>query len=314
MKSETNKKTIRPSGRIGLWSDIKRRPTLYLMIVPTIIYFAVFSYAPMYGALIAFKEYTPIKGFLKSDWVGFSQFINFFNDVYFFRLIRNTLRIGICDLIFSFPLPIVLALLLNEVKNAGFKRSIQTLSYIPHFISMVVVCGMIKEFTGADGLITKFFTLFGMENIAMLSVPKYYVPIHITSNIWQHMGWSSIIYIAAISGIDNQLYDAAMIDGAGRFKQTLYVTLPGIAGTIVILLIMRIGNLLSVGYEKIILLYNPNIYETADVISSYVYRKGLQEFNWSYSTAVGLFNSVVNIIFLTAANKFAKKLGQTGLF
>lgn len=313
MKAQIKEVTYKPKKK-KLLQDIKKRPTLYLMILPAIVYFAIFAYAPMYGASIAFMNYTPIKGYIGSDWVGFKHFINFFNDPYFGRLIRNTLTISISDLIFNFPLPIILALLLNELKFIKLKKMVQTVSYIPHFISMVVVCGMIKDFTNEYGIITQFLGMFGVEQISMLSNPDYYVPIHIVSNMWQTAGWSSIIYIAAISGIDEQLYEAAEIDGAGRFRQALSITLPSIMGTITILLIMRVGRILNVGYEKIILLYNPAIYETSDVISSYVYRKGLQEFSWSYSTAVGLFNSCANIILLALANKMTKKMGQSGLF
>ena len=313
MKAQIKEAVYKPKKK-KLLQDIKKRPTLYLMIVPAIVYFAIFAYLPMYGASIAFMNYTPIKGYMGSDLVGFKHFLNFFNDPYFGRLIRNTLTISISDLIFNFPLPIILALLLNELKLPRLKRTVQTVSYIPHFISMVVVCGMIKDFTNESGIITKFLEAFGVEQMSMLSNPKYYVPIHIVSNMWQTAGWSSIIYIAAISGIDEQLYEAAEIDGAGRFRQALSITLPSIMGTITILLIMRVGRILSVGYEKIILLYNPAIYETSDVISSYVYRKGLQEFSWSYSTAVGLFNSCANIILLALANKITKKMGQSGLF
>ncbi len=313
MKAQIKESAYKPKKK-KLLQDIKNRPTLYLMILPTIVYFLIFCYVPMYGASIAFMDYTPIKGFFGSEWAGFKHFTNFFNDPYFGRLIKNTLTISLSDLIFNFPLPIILALLLEELKIPKLKRSIQTVSYIPHFISMVVVCGMIKDFTNESGIITRFLGMFGVEQISMLSNPKYYVPIHIISNMWQTAGWSSIIYIAAISGIDEQLYEAAEIDGAGRLRQVFHITLPSIMGTITILLIMRVGRILNVGYEKIILLYNPAIFETSDVITSYVYRKGLQEFNWSYSTAVGLFNSCANIILLVTANKITKKLGQSGLF
>lgn len=297
-----------------LAKDIKRKPSIYIMSLVVIVFFLVFHYFPMYGAIIAFKNYNPIRGVFGSDWVGFNHFKNFFSDIYFWRLIRNTLRISITDLLVNFPLAIILALLLNEVKSAAFKKGVQTLSYIPHFISLVVVCGMIKQFTSDTGIVSQFLSLFGVEPVSMLSKPEYYVPIHVISSTWQQLGWNSIIYLAALSGIDAQLYEAAVIDGSNRLQRVWHVTLPGIASTIVILFIMKVGHLLTVGYEKVILLYNPNIYETADIISSYVYRKGLQEFNWSYSTAVGLFNSVANVILLLTANKVTKKLGQQGLF
>ncbi len=294
--------------------EITKKPALYFMIVPVLLYFTIFCYAPMYGAIIAFKDYSPGKGILGSSWVGFTQFTDFFNDIYFARLIRNTLRISITDLLINFPLPIIFALLLNEVGNMKFKKFVQSVSYVPHFISVVVVCGMVKQFVSDSGFITQFLSIFGVKQMNLLSEARYYVPIHVLSNTWQGLGWGSIIYLSALSSIDGQLYEAAELDGAGRLKRTWHVTLPGIAPTISILLIMRVGQLLAIGYEKNILLYNPAIYDTADIISSYVYRKGLLEFNWSYSTAVGLFNSVLNIILLVAADLFSKKIGQSGLF
>ncbi len=297
-----------------LAEDIRNKPSIYIMLIPVVAYFLVFCYYPMYGAIIAFKDYNPMLGIIGSKWVGFTHFKNFFNDIYFWRLIRNTLRISISDLLINFPLAIIFALLLNEIQRKHFKKIVQSVSYIPHFISMVVVCGMVKQFTGDDGIITWFLTLFGFEKQALLAVPKYYLPIHILSNTWQHMGWNSIIYLAALSAVDDQLYEAAALDGATRLQQVRHVTIPGIMETIVIMFILKVGQLLNVGYEKVILLYNPNIYETADIINSYVFRKGLLEFNWSYSTAVGLFNTVVSVILVLAANKFSKKVGQDGLF
>lgn len=297
-----------------LAEDIRKKPSMYLMVIPVVAYFLIFCYYPMYGAIIAFKNYIPIKGFLGSPWVGFTHFKNFFKDIYFWRLIKNTLRLSISDLVLNFPLSIILALMLNEVNGKAFKRTVQSLSYIPHFISLVVVCGMIKQFTSDTGIITWFLSLFGMEKTSLLSAAKYYPAIHVLSATWQHLGWNSIIFIAAMSGIDGQLYEAASIDGANRLRRVWHVTLPGIAMTISILFIMKVGQLLTVGYQKVILLYNPNIYSTADVISSYVYRKGLQEFSWSYSTAINLFNSILNVILLLSANRLTKKLGQDGLF
>lgn len=297
-----------------LADDIKNKPTIYIMLIPVVAYFLIFCYYPMYGAIIAFKDYNPMLGILGSKWVGFEHFKNFFNDIYFWRLIRNTLRISISDLIVNFPLAIIFALLLNEVRRVHFKKIVQSVSYIPHFISMVVVCGMIKQFTSDDGIITWVLTLFGFEKQSLLAVPKYYVPIHILSNTWQHLGWNSIIYIAALAAVDDQLYEAASLDGATRLQQVWHVTLPCIMETIVIMFILKVGQLLNVGYEKVILLYNPNIYETADIINSYVYRKGLLEFNWSYSTAVGLFNTLVSVILVFTANRLSKKVGQDGLF
>lgn len=268
----------------------------------------------MYGALIAFQDYAPALGFARSEWVGFDQFIRFFNSVNFFRLIRNTLLLSLYLLLFSFPAPIILALMINEVSNRKFKKAVQTITYLPHFISMVVVCGMITDFCISTGLINDIIVFFGGERSALLQRPELYRTIYVVSEIWQQIGWGSIIYLSALSGIDEQLYEAAKIDGAGKWRQLWNVTLPGISSTIVIMFLLNIGNIMALGYEKTILLYNPATYETADIVSSYVYRSGLLEQNWSYSTAIGLFNSVINLILLLTANKLSRKLTDTSLW
>jgi len=268
----------------------------------------------MYGAIIAFKEFNPALGIMGSPWVGFKHFKSFFEGVYFWRLVRNTLLISVYSLIWGFPAPIILALLLNEVKNKYFKRTVQTVSYLPHFISLVVVCGIIKDFTSTDGVINDIIEFLGGERTNFLMIPEWFRPIYVGSGIWQEVGWGSIIYLAAITNIDPQLYEAATIDGASRCKQIWHITLPGIVPTIVILLILRLGGLMSVGFEKIILLYNSATMETADVISSYVYRRGLLDFDYSFSAAVGLFNSVINLILITSANRLSRKVSETSLW
>lgn len=295
-------------------ADWKRNKSLYLIVVPVVLFYILFMYKPMYGALIAFQNYVPAKGMAGSKWVGFDQFIKFFNSPYFFRLVRNTLVLSLYSLVFCFPAPIILALLLNEVKNKKFKSVTQTVTYLPHFISMVVAVGIIKEFCLSDGLINNVIEMFGGQSSALLQNPAYYRTIYILSDIWQEVGWGSIIYLAALSGIDSQLYEAASIDGAGKLKQMLHVTIPGIMPTVIIMLILRMGSLMSMGYEKTILLYNPSTYETADIISSYIYRVGLLEQNWSYSTAIGLLNSVINCFMLVAANKLSKKVTENSLW
>jgi putative aldouronate transport system permease protein len=297
-----------------LRKDMQRNWSLYILAIPVIVYFLLFSYKPMYGALIAFKDYSPGRGFSGSPWVGFVHFARFFRSPYFFRLLRNTFLISFYGLIFGFPAPIILALLLNEVRHSPFKRFIQTVTYLPHFISMIVVAGIIADFSLSTGLINDIIVFFGGDRFPLLQQPRLYRLIYISSDIWQHVGWGTIIYLSALSAIDSQLYEAAMIDGAGRFKQLLHITLPSIAPTIVILLILRIGQLLSVGYEKTLLLYNPATYETADIISTYVYRVGLLEQNWSYSTAIGLFNSAVNFTLLLTANKVSRRFSETSLW
>ncbi len=297
-----------------LKSDIQRNSTLYLLALPMIIFYTLFCYKPMYGAIIAFKNYQPRAGIMGSEWVGMKYFHEFVTNPYFWRILKNTLVISISTLLFAFPAPIVLALLINELKGKMFPRVVQTLSYLPHFISLVVVCSLIKEFTAENGIINDLLAVFGAERQTMLNNPRLFVPIYVLSEIWQGIGWSSIIYLAALSGIDQAIYEAAEIDGAGRWKQMLYVTIPGIIPTVIIMLILRIGGMMNVGYEKVILLYNPAIYETSDIISTFVYRKGILERGYSYSAAVGLFNSVINCFLLVISNQFSKKIGETSLW
>ena len=302
------------STRWGFLKDIRKNPWLYVMLFPVLLYFTLFHYYPMYGALIAFKEFSPRLGIIGSPWVGWEHFESFFNGIYIWRVIKNTLMISFYELLFGFPAPIILALLLNEVRKTVFKRTVQTLTYMPHFISLVVVCGIIKEFTMSDGLINDVLALFGWERVSLLLESEYFRTIFVSSGIWQNIGWGTIIYLAALAGIDQEQYEAAKIDGANRWKQMLHVTLPGIISTIIILFILEIGKLMNVGSEKIILLYNPSTYETADVISSYVYRLGLQEFNYSFSSAVGLFNSAINFTLVISANWLSRKINNTSLW
>lgn len=287
---------------------------LYVMMLPVLAYYAVFHYAPMYGAMIAFKDYSPVKGIMGSEWVGFSHFQDFFSSYYFWRILKNTIILSLYNLIFEFPAPIVLALLINEVRSRVFKKFVQSVTYMPYFISMVVICGMITDFTNPDGIVNTLLTFLGYDGNAMLQKPELFRPIYIISEIWQKIGWESIIYIAALMSIDLEQYEAARMDGAGRLKQIFYITLPGIIPTIMIMLILRIGNMMNVGFEKIILLYNPGTYETADIISSFVYRKGLLEFGWSYSSAVGLFNSMISLILLISANYISRKVNENSLW
>ena len=294
--------------------DIKKNKYLYLLVTPVILFYIIFHYVPMYGAVIAFKNFNPAKGILGSSWVGFKHFTDFFTDYYFVRILRNTLTISLSSIIFGFPAPIILALLINELKSRKFVRITQTITYLPHFISMVVVAGMIKELTASNGIINDITAFFGAERVTMLTRKDMFVPLFVISGIWQEVGWGSIVYIAALSGIDPSLYQAAMIDGAGRGRQLLHITLPGILPTIVTLFILRMGAVLNVGFEKIILLYNPATIETADVISSFVYRKGIGDANYSYATAVGLFNSVINFLMLILSNKLSKKFSETSLW
>ena len=297
-----------------LKKDWKRNKILYLLVLPVLAFYILFHYKPMYGAIIAFMDFNPRLGILGSDWVGFDQFIRFFQGPYFLRLLRNTFLLSVYGILFGFPAPIILALLLNELRMTKFKRTVQTITYLPHFISLVVVTGMIKEFTQSTGIINDVIAAFGGLRSPLLQNPALYRTIYIISDIWQGVGWGSIIYLSALSGVDQQLYEAAKVDGAGRWKQLLNVTLPSIAPTIVIMLILRLGQILGSSYEKTILLYNEATYETADVIASYIYRVGILERDWSYSTAIGLFNSAINLIMLVAANRISRSLNDTSLW
>lgn len=290
---------------------------LYALLVPVFVYFIVFKYVPMYGVIIAWKRYNPSMGIWGSRWVGWRHFESFFGSVYFWRILRNTLLLNFYNLLFGFPIPIIFALMLNELRSVPFKRTVQTISYLPHFISTVVVVGMVYDFLNPDrGVITYLLNqVLGLEPRVWLNQPGAFRPIYVTSEIWQRMGWSAIIYIAALSAIDPELYEAATIDGAGTLRKMWSITLAGILPTIVIMFILRIGQLLNIGLEKVILLYNPLTYETGDVIASFVYRRGFQERpNQSFATAVDLFNQGVNLIFLVGANVFSRRLTATSLW
>ena len=297
-----------------LRADWVRNRSLYVLVLPVIAFYILFNYKPIYGAIIAFQDYVPRLGISGSEWVGLANFKRFFSDIYFGRLMKNTLLLSVYDILFGFPAPIILALLLNEIHNKFFKNVTQTITYLPHFISMIVVCGMLTDFSLSTGLFNDIIEFFGGERHPLLQDPKLYRTIYIASGIWQQVGWGTIIYLSALAGVDSQLYEAAEIDGATKWKQTLHVTLPGIAPTIITMFILKIGKLMSMGYEKTSLLYNPSTFETADIISSYVYRIGLLEQDWSYSTAIGLFNSVINFVLLILANKLSKKFSETSLW
>ena len=312
--STTVKVKKKPLG-LRLKKDLSNFGGAYLMGIPVLIFYILFHYKPLFGALIAFKDYKPRRGIWGSPWVGFKHFQSFFDSFYFERLIGNTLTISLAGLLFAFPIAIIFALLINEIQNNKFKRSIQTISYMPHFISTVVICSMIRLFVDSNGFIVAILEAVGFNiGQSLLNLPNAFVPIYVLSDIWQQTGWNCIIYLAALGGIDPELYEAARIDGANRWKQTLHVTLPGILETVVLLLILRVGSLMGVGHEKIILLYNDYTMETADVISSYVYRRGLINGDYSFSAAVGLFNSAINFALVVIANKISNKVTGSGIF
>ncbi|AFH63094.1 ABC transporter permease [Paenibacillus caseinilyticus] len=296
--------------------EILRNKYVYLMLLPVILYYLIFHYGPMYGLLMAFqKTYSPVKGILAGTWIGFDNFKMFFESYYFWRLIKNTLILSFFSIVLGFPAPIILALLLNEVRVKWFKSTVQTVSYLPHFISVVVVVGMLKSFSAMDGgLFNVFRSLFALEPVMFLAEKDMFRPLYILSNIWQGAGWGSIIFLAALAGIDSQLYEAAKIDGAGRWKQLLHITIPGIMPTVVVLLILRLGAVMNADFQKILLMQTAPTYETSDVISTFVYRSGILEGNYTYSTAIGLFNGVINFGLLILANTISRKLNSSSLW
>lgn len=310
------KGTAIPSRTLGqrLRLDFAKYKYAYLMALPVVIWYLLFMYWPLLGNVIAFKDFKPNRGIWGSEWVGFKHFQAFFTSYYFGRLLRNTLLISIYGILFSFPAPILLALLINELRARTYKRTIQTITYMPYFISMIVICGMLLDFLKKDGVITSMLTAFGLPNENYLMKPEAFRTIYIASDIWQNSGWNSIIFLAALSGIDQELYEAAHMDGANRLRQIWHVTLPGLLPTIMVLLIIRVGAVLNIGYEKIILLYNASNAETSDVISSFVYRRGILEANFSYSTAVDFFNAFISFGLVILTNWVSKRKTDYGLW
>ncbi|WP_342782110.1 ABC transporter permease [Saccharibacillus brassicae] len=318
---QKNKKTRgsavseRPRTAALIKKDVRKNWFPYLLVIPVLIWFIVFCYGPMWGLLIAFKDYKPLLGFSESPWVGMKHFIDFFQGPYFWRVVKNTLLLNLWGIAFGFTAPIILALLLNEIRSKMFKRTVQTITYMPHFISLVVVAGMIHIFTADQGIITQALQwITGKEYTSLLGYSSMFRPLYVFSGIWQSIGWESIIYLAAMGSIDTSLYEAADMDGASRLRKMWHVTLPQITPTIVILFIFAVGGLMASGYEKIILLYNPLTYDTADVIGSYVYRRGLREASLSYSTAVGLFSALINFGLLWMTNSIARRKSEVSLW
>ena len=300
--------------------DWSRNKWKYLMILPVLVWLILFCYKPMYGLVIAFKDYKITMGIEGSSWSHpwYKWFQSFFEDPYFGRVVGNTFILSGLTILFSFPAPIILALMINEVRNSHFKKVVQTITYLPYFISLVVMCALIKTFCMQNGLFNQIGMLFGGSEKNYLAEPQYFRSIYVLSDIWQGIGWNSIIYLAALTGIDMELYEAARVDGANRWQQMVHITFPGLLPTVMILFILRMGNILNVGYEKILLLYNPNIYQVSDVISTYTYRlsfapSGNQPM-YSKSTAIGLFNTAVNVVFLLATNAISRKTTESGLF
>lgn len=295
--------------------DLIRDRWLYFMLAPGIAYFIIFKYVPMYGITMSFQDYQPYLGFFDSPWVGFKHFERFFGEPQFWMLFRNTAILALYNLIFFFPLPIMLALMLNEVRSSFYKRFVQTLVYIPHFVSWVVVVGIFYMlFTTENGLINEFLFQLTGKKIAFLQDPEWFRSMIVSQSIWKEVGWGTIIFLAALAGVDLQLYEAARMDGAGRWRQLWHITLPAIKSTIVILLILRLGNFLDSGFEQIFLMLNPTTRDVGEVFDTYVYVKGLTQAQYSYSAAVGLFKSVVGLVLVVSANWLAKRFGEEGVY
>lgn len=319
MKDNHKKKLPTKVSDLSLWERIKfnfkRYWQLYIMVLPAIIYFLVFHYGPMYGVQIAFKKYIPALGITASPWVGFDHFKKFFSSYYFGSLIKNTLGISIYELIVGFPMPIILALIFNELKNGFFKKFAQTVTYAPHFISTVVIVGMLVAFLSpSTGIINHLIDAMGGERKAFLEDPKWFKTIYVLSSVWQNTGWNTIIYMSALAGVNPELHEAAAIDGASRLQRLLYINLPSLIPTMVILLIMNFGSIMSMGYEKILLMQNPLNIAASNVISTFTYQQGLIDANYSYAAAVGLFNAAINAILLLSVNKITRKITNIGLW
>jgi putative aldouronate transport system permease protein len=311
--------SVRKRGSSDRWRklrrDIWRDRYLFLLISPVVVYYILFHYVPMYGATIAFKDFAPGQGIFGSPWVGFENFRTYFDSFYVVRIVTNTILLSLYTLLWGFPVPIIFALLLNELRNQTFKRSVQTISYLPHFISVVVVAGMIVKFVSPNnGVVNKGLGAIGFGPIDFLSKPEWFRTIFVSSEIWQGFGWGAIIYLAALAGIDPSLYEASDVDGASRWQKMLFVTIPSLIPVMVILLILNVGNLMVVGFEKVLLLYSPSTYSTSDVIQTYIYRRGIISADYSLAAAIGLFNSTINLILLVAVNRLARKFSETSLW
>jgi len=299
----------------SLLYDIIKNKTLYIMLLPVTLYFIIFCYWPMYGVQIAFKNFNAVKGITGSPWVGLYHFQRFFRSYNFVTLISNTITLSVYNLVASFPAPIVLALLLNEVTNGKFKRVVQTVTYAPHFLSTVVVAGMLTTFLSPrTGIVNHLIEALGGERIYFMGEPAWFKHIYVWSGVWQHTGWSAIIYLAALTSVDQQLHEAAIIDGANKIQRIWYINIPTILPTAIILLILNLGQIMNVGFEKVFLLQNDLNLKSSDVISTYVYRMGLLGAQYSFSAAVGLFNSIINFVLIMVVNYISRKVSEVSLW
>ncbi|TCZ76644.1 sugar ABC transporter permease [Paenibacillus albiflavus] len=312
----TTTKKQKPNSRLsGTLAHIKRDRQLLILFIPCILFYIIFRYGPLYGLIIAFKDYSVFQGILGSKWVGLKHFINFFSSDDFWLLFKNTFLLGFYALIFTFPFPILLALLLNEVRVKWFKKVIQTITYLPAFLSVVVISSMLIDILSpGSGLINKIIASLGFEKIYFIGMPEWFRTIYVSSDIWALLGYEAIIYLAAISGINPTLYEAARVDGSNRWRNMWNITIPSIMPTILTMFILKTGSMIRIGYEKVLLLYTPSTYKVADVFSTYVYRKGMLQTNYSYAAAVGMFEALIAMTMLLIANKISRRLGGKGLW
>lgn len=299
----------------GVWKEVRKYMGLYILLAIPVIWYLVFKYAPMYGLQIAFRRFNPTLGITKSPWVGFTYFKQFFESYYFWDVLKNTVSLSVFTMLIGFPAPIILALLINEIKGKRMKKAVQNITYMPNFLSIVVIVSMLSLFSNKDyGLFNQITGIFGIPPVDFLSKPGAFQPLYVCSNVWQYMGFNAIIYIAALSSIDPQLYEAASIDGATRMQKIIHVSIPCIMGTILILFIMRIGSIMDVGFEKVLLMQRDVTLSSSEVISTFIYKNGIQKGQFSYSAAVGIFNSVINFALLVSANYISKKTTKSGLW
>lgn len=299
--------------------NVRKHKFLFLLMAPGFLYFILFHYLPMYGIVIAFQDYKPFDGALSMitdpHWVGFKHFTDFFHSYYFVRILKNTLVISIYKLLFGFPAPLILALLLNEVRSRKFKRTVQTISYLPHFLSWVIISGLIIVLLSpTSGLFNQLIVYWGGEPVSFLENPSFFRSILVVSDIWAGIGWGSIIYLAALAGVNPELYEGAVIDGAGRFQQMIYISIPSISNIMAILFILSVGSIMNAGFEQILMLYNPRVYDVGDIIDTYVYREGLITLRYSYATAIGLFKNMLGLLLLLITNYAVRKIGKEGIW
>ncbi|MFX3635900.1 MAG: ABC transporter permease [Candidatus Pristimantibacillus sp.] len=315
LSSPPSKHKINISKKRSIWPELKRDRYLYLLALPGILFFIIFKYIPITNLIIGFQDYSPYLGVLGSEWVGFEHFTRFFSNPDFWILMRNTLGISVMNLVFFFPAPIILALMMNEVRSQIMKRTVQSLIYIPHFLSWVLIYGLTYlMFSQSEGLFNKLLLAMDKHTIDILSNPNYFWGLLTAQSIWKEVGWGTIIFLAAIAGVDPQQYEAAVMDGAGRFRRMWHITLPALRNVIIILFILRLGTIMDTGFEQVYLMMNAAVTQVAEVFDTYVYRVGIRQGEFSYSTAIGLFKSVIGVTLVVAANRVAKRFGQESLY